>query len=68
MPGHKESRYTHLLSGETETTEETPPPVAESDAVLDARRIETLETDMAAVQEELEALKAEFSAFKRQFE
>jgi uncharacterized protein len=70
MPGHKESRYTHLLSGEPETTEVTTPPAVASDTVMDAQaqRVAKLETDMAVAQDELEALKAEFAAFKKQFE
>lgn len=70
MPGHKESRYTHLLSGEPEDTEASTTPVVPGDAVMDeqAQRVTKLEADMAVVQDELETLKTAFFAFKKQFE
>ncbi len=72
MPGHKESRYTHLLSGEPETPEATTPPAVSSDTdtVKDEQiqRVAKLEGEMALVQDELEALKDELAAFKKQFE
>lgn len=70
LPGRKEARYTHLLSGlpddkqeqELERESSTPPTTLESD------RIQHLENKIISLQEELESLKQEFTEFKKQFE
>jgi uncharacterized protein len=69
MPGHKESRYIHLLAGEVEdaqipATPETEPVVP----AIDPSRIETIEQALAGLRDEVDALKAEFAEFKKQFE
>ncbi len=70
LPGHKESRYTHLLSDTIETTEaSTPSAEVDSDGQeIQAERLEILERDLSAVRKELETLRAEFHTFKKQFE
>lgn len=72
QPGRKENRYAHLLSG--------PPPArgdGDADAVSarvtapmpsDPSHIQRLEEETAALRTELEALKAAFETFRRQFE
>jgi uncharacterized protein YceH (UPF0502 family) len=65
-PGEKEQRYTHLLSGEPQSTEafvgapEVHPPRFD--------RMTALESETAHLREELEDLKRQFADFRRQFE
>jgi uncharacterized protein YceH (UPF0502 family) len=66
-PGEKEVRYAHLLSGEItavqsgeETPREEPSPRQE--------RIAALESDVALLRAEMEALKQQFAEFRKQFE
>jgi uncharacterized protein YceH (UPF0502 family) len=63
--GQKERRWTHLLSGMPEVSEEAPSPARPEAATLAVRsedeRISKLEAEVKALREELEA-------FKRQFE
>jgi uncharacterized protein YceH (UPF0502 family) len=69
QPGQKERRYVQLFSSEPEggwqaAAHEAPVPrVGRDDA-----RLQTLETEMAALREELAGLKAQFADFKKQFE
>ncbi len=70
QPGTKEARYAQLLSGPVETSPADgaphsgpPPPVSP-----DAERITKLETDLAAVRQELGDLRQQFAAFRKQFE
>ena len=69
QPGQKERRYVQLFSAEPEggwqiaaAYEQPPIPRPRDDS-----RIEALEAALASVREELDALKAEFAAFKSQF-
>ncbi|MDA8137065.1 MAG: YceH family protein [Desulfobacteraceae bacterium] len=68
LPGHKESRYGHLLSGpiaaEPERLTEPAPPSER----IDGQRLERLEQELAAMKEELAALRGQFEIFKKQFE
>jgi uncharacterized protein YceH (UPF0502 family) len=66
-PGEKEVRYAHLLSGEItavqsgeENPREEPSPRQE--------RIAALESDVALLRAEMEALKQQFAEFRKQFE
>jgi uncharacterized protein YceH (UPF0502 family) len=68
MPGHKESRYVHLLSGEAEAPETPAPPETEPVPAIDPSRIENIEQALASLRDEIVALKAEFAEFKRQFD
>ncbi len=70
QPGHKESRYTHLLCGEPETPAapaETEVASAPTRASLQGR-VEALEQEVAVLKEETAALKAAFDDFRRQFD
>lgn len=69
QPGQKEPRYAHLLMGEPDIPEEMPAgeggrgggsPLGE--------RVAELENRLAAMQGEIDALKAAFQGFKSQFE
>lgn len=62
--GEKEARYAHLLSGPVTVAEETPP------ASMPARtdRMGDLETEVAALRDEVEDLKRQFASFRQQFE
>lgn len=78
LPGHKESRYSHLLSegaeappaGESrENVQEKSPVAAPGKTDEDAdRRMEKLEEEVAALSKELRELKTAFTIFKKQFE
>jgi len=69
QPGRKEHRYAHLLAGEPEVEEAgiVPPAV-----ILQARagneRIESLETEVNELRQEMAKLKATFELFRQQFE
>lgn len=67
LPGHKESRYVQLLSGEPAATEESLPAVAD-EAAPEAERIDKIEHEIATLRGELEDLKKIFEEFKREFE
>jgi hypothetical protein len=68
LPGHKESRYGHLLSGE--------PEIAHSDTAPDdsgsnneaEMRIDRMAQDIEALRSDIDALKEAFAIFKKQFE
>ena len=73
--GRKEKRYVHLLSGEpketdlamgvTATVAYTPvPSVSQSNAL----QIEAMQTALTALRQELQQLREEFAAFRKQFE
>jgi uncharacterized protein YceH (UPF0502 family) len=68
-PGQKEVRYAHLLAGppkegvpEDERTREGPP------RPRPAGRVEDLERELASLRDEVAELRAQFDAFRRQFE
>ena len=63
QPGRKEQRYAHLLAGAPELPEaaEAPPEAARLKVAAEDDRLQKLE-------EELAALRAEFEAFKTQFD
>lgn len=70
-PGQKEKRYVQLLSGEPALTsvpaEETP--LAASFGELSTQnRIEVLEGEVVALREQLQEVRAELAAFRKQFE
>ena len=79
QPGTKEARYSHLLSGDptqaagVATRPSEPSPAAESGfARLSSpaanKRIDQLESELAAVRQELADLRAQFAAFQKQFQ
>ena len=69
QPGQKEQRFTHLLAGEPENID---PVFARQEPIMltveaDNDRIAELEKSVAYLQEEIDTLKNEFSAFKKEF-
>ena len=67
QPGTKESRYAHLLAGESpEWTGAADSAAAEPPAP--PNRITLLEAEVAALTQQLSDLREEFSRFKKQFE
>jgi len=70
MPGQKESRYTHLLSGRTDNPIEEKSSSSSPDMPSDedmARRITRIEEEMNHLRQELKDLNERFSAFMEQF-
>ncbi|NWJ41221.1 MAG: DUF480 domain-containing protein [Geothrix sp.] len=65
VPGAREARVAHLLSGPVEAGGAVPP--APNAAPARAGRIEQLEADLSSLREELAELRREFEAFKAQF-
>ena len=75
QPGTKESRYTHLLSGEPEVTTTDvarAPSPAKADSIRDIEadtdRLTHLEHEVAALREEFSTLKQQLATFRKQFE
>ena len=68
MPGHKESRFMHLLSGEDEAPQMPAPTDTGPVPAIAAARIENIERTLESLREEIDALKAEFAEFKKQFD
>ena len=68
LPGHKESRFRHLLSGEPEMTDTNAPPAAPADHNETGTRLDQMAQDIEALRNEMEVLKEAFSVFKKQFE
>lgn len=70
LPGTKEPRYAHLLSGEVEVEAIEPRAVVLSTAADRAAqdRITKVEEELQELRRELSELKEQFAAFKRQFE
>jgi hypothetical protein len=68
-PGQKEIRYAHLLAGPPSAD---PPEGGASPGVtrssVEADRVEELEREVRTVREEVAELRAEFQAFRQQFE
>ncbi len=70
VPGTKESRYAHLLSGDVATWEAGPESGSDSEAAtsFDKERIARLEGEVAALRTELTDLRQQFADFRKQFE
>lgn len=70
QPGRKESRYTHLLSGEPLPEEMTfaRPEAATLSVRSENDRIDSMRSEIESLREELEQFRAEFARFKQQFE
>ena len=70
--GRKERRYAHLLCGEVAFDEEQgsspSPEPARLEVLAENERIKALEEKVAALETDMEMLRQEFAAFKRQFE
>ena len=67
QPGTKEPPWVHLLAGDVVVTE-APPPVAATHNAPDLDRVAQLETEVAALRQELTVLKAQMESFRKQFE
>ena len=69
QPGTKEARYTHLLSGDTQTqAPEATREVASAHSNSGGERIARLENEVAALQKEVSDLKQQLAAFRKQFD
>jgi len=69
LPGTKEARYSHLLSGDVEPTQ--PGPSSEATAGSrnpEAGRMAMLEEKITALQKEIAELRQQFAVFRKQFE
>jgi uncharacterized protein YceH (UPF0502 family) len=68
MPGHKEFRYTHLLAGEDGVADQSEAVASATMLEIDLARIENIEQAIERLCNEIDALKAEFRDFKKQFD
>ncbi|MGC0772580.1 MAG: YceH family protein [Candidatus Acidiferrum sp.] len=72
LPGTKEARYAHLLSGNPERQEAEPgQPKVEmpvSNDIVEAGRVAQLESRVGELQKEVADLKRQFAEFRKQFE
>jgi uncharacterized protein len=71
LPGTKEARYVHLLSGDVQPETQRREPEASFSAPsgnADGDRIARLENDVATLQKEVSELKQQLATFRKQFE
>jgi len=69
QPGTKETRYSHLLSGDvTQADAESKAQEAVGEHSLDGDRVKKLEEEIAALKNEMADLKQQFALFRKQFE
>ncbi len=68
LPGQKEARYAHLLSGEIDVSSLPAPGEKRSSGSADGSRVEALENEVAALKNELAEFKATFDEFRKQFD
>jgi len=69
QPGTKEARYSHLLSGDTQTqAPEAAREVASAHGNSSGERIARLENEVAVLQKEVSDLKQQLAAFRKQFD
>ncbi len=67
MPGQKEARYAHLLSGKPDTTA-LPAPANQPSAKESKDRIHALENEVESLRAEVASLRATLDEFKKQFD
>jgi uncharacterized protein len=67
QPGTKESRYTHLLSGDVEGYV-TPPESTSPENAQDDDRVARLEAELAELRREVADLRQQMESFRKQFE
>jgi hypothetical protein len=67
QPGTKESRYAHLLCGEIDVQNLEPARLTPS-VTSDNQRLARLEEEVAALHNELDAIKQQLAEFRKQFE
>jgi uncharacterized protein YceH (UPF0502 family) len=69
LPGTKEARYAHLLSGDVHVAPQDPEVgVAGTSSTSSAERIARLEDQVKNLQSEISELKQKFASFRKQFE
>src|SRR5207244_10236737 len=70
LPGQKDARFAHLLSGEVDVEQlaEEQTSARASRRSSDGERIEKLEAEVATLTSEMEGLRQQFEQFKKQFE
>jgi uncharacterized protein YceH (UPF0502 family) len=71
QPGRKESRYTHLLSGESQKTISENLSRPEAATLIDKEenvQIDELKEQIEELREEIQSLQSEFETFKSQFD
>jgi len=68
LPGQKEARFAHLISGPIDVEAFAASQAAASTRVGGSERLEKLEEDVAALKAEIEAIKQTFEEFRKQFE
>jgi uncharacterized protein YceH (UPF0502 family) len=71
QPGQKEQRYAHLLAGEPQLAiveRQLPPEAARIRVMAEDERLAELEAEVAAIKEEVIALRQMMAEFKAQFE
>jgi uncharacterized protein YceH (UPF0502 family) len=66
-PGQKESRYMELLSVQ-EQPAPSAPPERRPTILVDAARLESMETEIQELKGQMSALREEFAKFRKQFE
>ena len=66
QPGTKESRYKHLLAGDTPDAETSAPAISSS--TTGPSRLETLEQEVRSLREDVSELQRQFAEFRKQFE
>jgi len=70
QPGTKESRFMHLLSGDTAPAVTPEAQLAANEVAVNgqAERITQLESELSELRRELETLREQFAAFQKQFQ
>jgi uncharacterized protein len=68
VPGTKEARYAHLLSGDVETWQPEPVETVAATSSAESERMARLEEEVANLQRELAELKQQLAEFRKQFE
>jgi uncharacterized protein YceH (UPF0502 family) len=68
LPGTKESRYAHLLSGQIDVSELQARGAAPASNSGDTERLSRLEEELASLRREVSDLKQQLAEFRKQFE
>ena len=68
LPGHKESRYQHLLSGEADDGAAVPETVHPVPVSGETDQLARLDAEIQSLKDELTDLRAAFESFRKQFE